>query len=74
MFADPQVQHLGIAQAVAHPKLGETRLVGEPMTLDGERPAIRSATPELGEHTDEVLRGLGYDEPAIAALRKSKAV
>ncbi len=74
VFADPQVQHLGIAQAVAHPTLGDIRLVGEPMALDGERPAIRSATPELGEHTEEILQGIGYDEAAIAGLRKNNVI
>ncbi|HKX09317.1 MAG TPA: CoA transferase [Stellaceae bacterium] len=74
VFADPQVQHLGIAQPVAHPKLGEIRLVGEPVAFDGTRPEIRSATPELGEHTEEVLRGLGYDEAAIRDLRGRNVV
>jgi len=74
VFADPQVQHLGIAQPVEHPTLGELRLVGEPMALDGERPAIRSATPELGEHTDAVLRDLGLDPAAIAALRARNVI
>ncbi|HKF70430.1 MAG TPA: CoA transferase [Stellaceae bacterium] len=74
VFADPQVQHLGIAQPVEHPKLGPISLVGEPMAFDGTRPAIRSATPELGEHTEQILRGLGYDDAAIAALRERKVV
>ena len=74
VFSDPQVQHLGIAQAVDHPELGAIRLVGEPMAFDGTRPEIRSATPELGEHTDQILRGLGYDEVAIEALRQQKVV
>jgi len=74
VFADPQVQHLGIAQSVEHPTLGPIRLVGEPMALDGERPPIRSATPELGEHTEQVLRRLGYDDRAIADLRARNVV
>jgi len=74
VFADPQVQHLGIAQAVEHPTLGSIRLVGEPMALDGTRPPIRSATPEIGEHTEQVLRGLGYDDAAIAALRARNVI
>ena len=63
-----------IFTTVEHPKLGPIRLVGEPMALDGARPPIRSATPALGEHTEEVLRGLGYDEAAIAALRAHKVI
>jgi formyl-CoA transferase len=43
VFADPQVQHLGIAAPVAHPDLGETRLVGSPLNLDGVPKRIREA-------------------------------
>ena len=47
---------------------------GIPVALDGERPSIRSATPELGEHTDAVLRDLGLDPAAIAALRARNVI
>ena len=36
--------------------------------------AMRSATPEHGQHTDEVLKGLGYDAAAIEKLRAEKVV
>ena len=35
---------------------------------------IRTATPELGDHTDEILADLGYDADAIAGLRDRSAI
>jgi len=68
VFADPQVRHIGIAQGVEHPTLGPIEVVGQAVTLSRTPSAIRRPTPERGEHTEEVLRGLGYDDKAIAAL------
>jgi crotonobetainyl-CoA:carnitine CoA-transferase CaiB-like acyl-CoA transferase len=74
VFADPQVQHLGMAAPVSHPTLGNIELVSQPIQY-GEQPfRIRSATPELGEHTDEVLRAAGYSASEIAALRTAGAI
>ncbi len=36
--------------------------------------ALRSATPEKGEHTEAILRELGYDAGAIAQLRARKVI
>jgi crotonobetainyl-CoA:carnitine CoA-transferase CaiB-like acyl-CoA transferase len=69
VFADPQVNHLGIVQPVEHPTLGRLDLIGQAMSLSRTPSSLRTATPERGEHNDEVLRELGYDEAAIAALR-----
>jgi formyl-CoA transferase len=69
VFADPQVKHIGIAQSVDHPTLGRIEVVGQPVTLSRTPSAIRTPTPERGEHTDAVLRELGYDDRAIAGLR-----
>ena len=74
-FAEPQVQHLGIARPVKHPRLGDIRVVGQPINLsDAPQPAALRPTPELGEHTDEVLAELGYDSQAIETLRGSGAI
>ena len=72
MAADVQVQELGIARPVKHPKLGEIRVVGQAMQLERtpQPPEMRSAAPDLGEHNDEVLSALGYDAAKIAALRE----
>ena len=74
-FADPQVQHLGIAKPVSHPKLGSQKVVGQPIHMSGyAQPDELRPTPDQGEHTEAVLRELGYDARAIAALRAHGAV
>jgi len=74
VFADPQVRHLGMAQPVTDPVRGEIRLVAQPVTLSRTPPEIRSAVPEPGEHTDEVLREFGLSPEGIAALRRAGAI
>jgi formyl-CoA transferase len=75
VFADPQVQHLGIATPIDHPKYGAQKVVGQPIHLSRyPQPEKLRHTPEPGEHTDEILKGLGYDEAAIASLKGSGAV
>ncbi|WP_020694865.1 CaiB/BaiF CoA transferase family protein [Reyranella massiliensis] len=74
-FAEPQVQHLGIARPVHHPKLGDIKVVGQPINLsDFPQPAALKPTPELGQHTDEVLTSLGYDPAKIAALKSGGVI
>jgi formyl-CoA transferase len=75
VFAEPQTQHLGIARAVHHPTLGDIRVVGQPINMSAApQPEVLRPTPELGEHTDAILAGLGYDAAAIAGLREKGAI
>jgi formyl-CoA transferase len=74
-FAEPQVRHLGIAKPVRHPTLGDIKVVGQPINLTkSPQPAEYRPTPELGQHTDEILAGLGHDANAIAGLRSRGAI
>jgi crotonobetainyl-CoA:carnitine CoA-transferase CaiB-like acyl-CoA transferase len=74
-FADPQVRHLGIATPVSHPKLGPQKVVGQPIHLSAyPQPDELRPTPDQGQHTEEVLRELGYDAAAISRLRERGAV
>jgi crotonobetainyl-CoA:carnitine CoA-transferase CaiB-like acyl-CoA transferase len=74
VFADPQVGHLCLARAVAHPRLGGQRLVGTPINFEGIDNEIRRPTSETGQHGSEILAQLGYDEDAIAGLRSRGVV
>ena len=50
------------------------RLVGQPVTLSRTPSRLAARPPELGEHTDAVLKEFGFSARDIAALHKAKAV
>ena len=74
VFADPQVKHLGMAQAVEHATLGRIEIVGQAIKLSRTPAKLETATAGLGEHTDAVLAELGYEPGAIASLRDRKVI
>jgi crotonobetainyl-CoA:carnitine CoA-transferase CaiB-like acyl-CoA transferase len=74
VFADPQVQHLGIAEPLHHPTRGDVRVVGTPITMSRTPPKVISPLPDPGAHTDEILRGLGYSAADIADFHAKKIV
>lgn len=69
VFADPQIRHLGMAQPVRSHERGDTELVGQPVIMSRTPSRIRTPPPTMGEHTDEILQGLGYDDARIEELR-----
>lgn len=54
--------------------IGKVKQVGVGPKLSGTPGKVRSSAPVVGQHTDEVLRGLGYDDAKIASLREKGAV
>ena len=69
MFEDPQVKHLGMAAAVSHPTLGPIEIVNQAASLCRTPFRIHAPTPELGQHTDEILDELGVSAGDISALK-----
>src|SRR2546423_3719755 len=74
VFADPQVKHLGAAAEVEHPRLGRIRILNQAVKLSRTPASLETATPAIGQHTDEILRELEYSQAEIPDLRKQGVV
>jgi crotonobetainyl-CoA:carnitine CoA-transferase CaiB-like acyl-CoA transferase len=74
VFADPQVQHLGMAQHVPNDENRHIQLVGQPFTLSRTPSKMAARPPEFGEQTEEVLAEFGFATEEIADLRQRKVV
>ncbi len=73
-LADPQIRARGMVLEEEHPRLGRVRTIGSPIKLSETPPTLRRAPCGFGEHTDEILRGLGYDDARIRTLHGEGAV
>ena len=74
MFADPQVRHLKVAQAVGGGKGRGLTLLAQPMSLSRTPSRLVRRPPGQGEHTGTVLKEFGFSKREIAALRQAKAI
>lgn len=74
MFADPQVKHLEMEHPVDHPTQGRINLVGQAIHLSGHKSRKGNPTPERGQHTDDILGGLGLSPADINDLRDGGAI
>jgi len=70
VFADPQVKHIGMAKPTRHYALGDIEVVAQGVNLSGTPFTVRSAAPDQGVHTGEVLREFGFDTAAIDDFRR----
>jgi crotonobetainyl-CoA:carnitine CoA-transferase CaiB-like acyl-CoA transferase len=74
VFADPQVQHIGMAVPVPKREGGELKLVGPAIRLSRTPARMKRAIGPPGEHNDEILREVGYSAAEIAALRAANVI
>ncbi len=74
LFDDPHLLATGGLAPMQLPDGRATRVPLMPITLQGERPGVRSDPPLLGEHTDALLAEAGYSPAQVEALRHDKVI
>ena len=71
---EPHVEEMNLLPTVQHPIAGKTRMVGSPVVFHGTPASIRMPAPTHGQHTEEILRELGYTDDQIQRLQHAGAV
>ena len=61
-------------KTLMHPTVGATRVIGAPIKFSENEASVRTPPPVLGQHTDDILRELGYDAAAIDGLRRARVI
>ncbi|KAA0892808.1 CaiB/BaiF CoA-transferase family protein [Pusillimonas sp. ANT_WB101] len=74
VFEDPQVKHLGVAKTLSAWEGGERQFITQPVTLTRTPAHLERSAPGWGEHTEEILSDLGYDDQGIRRLYKDGTV
>ena len=69
VFEDPQIHHLNIVKEVVSERLGKQRMVGQPVQLTRTPSNIVRSAPRRGEHTEEILKSLGYGNEDLARMK-----
>lgn len=71
---DPQVRHQGVFYEQTHPRHGTLRAAHRPIRYDGDNRSDFLPPPDLGEHTDQVLREAGVSAEEVQGLRQTGVI
>ena len=74
VMSDPQALANHYVVPFDHPTQGRVKLPGYPVQFSACRSGTRSAAPTLGQHTDEILREIGYGDSEIDELRQENVI
>ena len=74
VFESPQIRHLGLAQTMTSHERGDTRVVGQPISMSRTPSHIAAPPPLAGGHTDAILSALGYGSAEINQLREEAVI
>lgn len=74
VFDDPQVKHLNLRHPVESKTLGKMDILAQAVNFSRFEPKTGMATPERGEHTDDVLKEYGFSDEDIAAFRNKVVI
>ena len=67
-LSDPHIVARKMVTEINHPKIGRMKNMGSPVKTSAEFTRVRTAAPWLGQHSDEVLKSVGYKDDEVAAL------
>ena len=70
LLTDPQVDAIGVFQKMNYPTNPEIKVARQPVTIGGKLADFERG-PLLGEHTEEVLRGLGYSDEELKEMHEA---
>ncbi len=74
VLKDPQAIENNYIEEFDHPDLGSINILGYPIHFSENSAGMKSPAPTIGQHTDEVMRELGYSDEDIKTLKADKVI